>query len=846
VRLSTYGFNTVVLESSIPVWRRVQRQVRDPLVVVLLAAAVLTLVTSDVADMAVILLVVVVNTAVGVSQEIRADEAIAALSRMSAPVARAIRDGEERELPAAELVPDDVLLLGEGDIVPADGTVIQAAGLLIDESMLTGESVPVDKGVDANADANVSAGTVVLRGRARILVTATGPRSALGRIAVLLGSTATDTPLQRRLAGLGRAIALAAIALCGLVLVLGIARGQPLELMFITAISLAVAAVPESLPAVVTLSLALSARRMADRNAVVRRLPAVETLGSVTVMAADKTGTLTQGQMRVERLWTPWGEAEVLGEGYSPEGEIVDRQRGVAPPERPDHLLDLLRATVLCNDATLRAPQSAGEDWTLLGDPTEAALLAAGGKAGLARQALHLDWPRVGEVPFESTRGRMTTIHARPGGGVLIVSKGAPEALLRAPVVRDSDAIVAEALAQADAWGRDGYRVLAVATDERSDQQVDGADMECGLSLVGLVAILDPPRATAARTIGACRQAGILPVLVTGDSPHTARNIAARLGILPATGAARDAADHRTVVNGAELRDGRVPDPARTRVFARTTPEQKLEIVRAWQDAGEVVAMTGDGVNDGPALRAADIGVAMGRRGTEVARQAADLVLADDELGTVVTAVEEGRRVYDNVRRFLVYGLAGGTAEIVVMLAGPFLGMVLPLLPAQILWINLLTHGLPGIALGAEPAEPDVMRRPPRPPGQSVLGAGLWQQVLIVGFIIGGATLALGGWAYATDRPWQSVVFVALGAGQLGAALGSRAAGGFSGNRFLPVAVACAMLLQLAALYVPWLRDLLGTDPLTLQDLAPVALAPVVGYVAIRAIRRSKRTAEHA
>jgi P-type Ca2+ transporter type 2C len=833
-RLSIWGTNTVALEPSIPIWRRVQRQLRDPLVLVLLAAAVLTIVTSDWADTAVILLVVIVNTAVGVTQEIRADQAIAALSRLSAPLARAFRDGQELELPAAELVPGDVVLLGEGDIVPADGEVHEAARLLIDESMLTGESVPVDKGVHADASGMVSAGTVVLRGRARAVVTDTGPRSALGRIAVLLGSSATDTPLQHRLAGLGRTLALAAIALCGLVLLLGLARGQPLELMFITAISLAVAAVPESLPAVVTLSLALSARRMAARNAVIRRLPAVETLGSVTVMATDKTGTLTQGQMKVERLWTPWGEAEVIGEGYSPEGEIVDR----APsPARPDHLVALLRATVLCNDATLVGPRSSGEDWTVLGDPTEGALLAAGSKAGLARSTLDLDWPRVSEQPFESSRGRMTTIHSRPDGGAFIVSKGSPEALLHAPVVQDSDAIVSDASARADAWARDGYRVLAVATSERSDGLVDGAGVECGLSLAGLVAILDPPRASAARTIAACRQAGIRPVLVTGDSPHTARNIAARLGIMSAGEASPGALDHDTVVSGAELRAGWVPDPARTRVFARTSPEQKLEIVKSWQAAGEVVAMTGDGVNDGPALHAADIGVAMGRRGTEVARQAADLVLADDELGTVITAVEEGRRVYDNVRRFLLYALAGGSAEIAVMLAGPFLGMTLPLLPAQILWINLLTHGLPGVALGAEPAESDVMRRTPRPPDQSVLGAGLWQQVLMLGFMIGGVTLALGSWAFATDRPWQSVVFVALGAGQLGAALGARA-GKLKSNPFLPQAVAGAMLLQLAALYVPGLRELLGTDPLAPQDLAPVVVAPVVGYLALRVIRR--------
>jgi P-type Ca2+ transporter type 2C len=820
-RLAGNGANVLPAARSVSLWMRVGLQLRDPLVVVLLVAAVLTIVTGDWTDAAVIAVVVLVNTSVGVAQEVKADRAITALATLTAPEARVLRDGEQRVIAAAQVVVGDLLVLAEGDIVPADAVVVEAAALLVDEAALTGESVPVDKCANLDTDGPgdaVSAGTVVVRGRGLAVVTATGAASAMGRIAALMVHGSGLTPLQRRLVGVGRTLAIAAVVLCAVVGAMGLVRGQPLELMVVTAISLVVAAVPESLPAVVTLALALGARRMAARHALIRRLPAVETLGSVTVIATDKTGTLTEGRMVVRRAWTPTGTASLDGGGYRPDGRVLRDGQPVTAPHAPD-LAELFEAAVLCNDAVLRRPDEDGQDWAALGDPTEAALLAAAGKLGLDAAVVTTRYPRVAEVPFDSDRKRMTTAHKSPDGRVRIVCKGAPEVLLTPTILADPLDLLTRAAGEADLMARGGYRVLAVAAADR-DTLTGSADLERSLTLLGLVAILDPARPSAAATVAACKAAGISPVLITGDHPATARAIAVETGIIDPDG---------EVVDCRQL-----TDPGTARVFARATPEQKLDIIQARRAAGDIVAMTGDGVNDGPALRRSDIGVAMGRRGTEVARQAADLVLADDELATVVAAAEEGRRVYANIRRFLLYGLSGGAAEIAVMLAGPFLGLPLTLLPAQILWVNLLTHGLPGVALGSEPADPDAMRRPPRPPAESVLGAGLWARILRVGVVIAAVTLAVAVWGHATGRPWQSMAFFALGATQLAVALGSRARPGTWANPMLLAAVAGALTLQFAGLYLPPLRGLLGTQPLSTVDMAVCGVLSTLGYAAIR------------
>ncbi|MFJ5806558.1 cation-translocating P-type ATPase [Streptomyces sp. NPDC093093] len=825
-RLVRHGRNEVAPPRPTPLHQRVLAQLRDPLILVLLGAMLLTMAIGDHPDAVVIALVVVFNTTVGVAQEVRADRAVAALSALSAPHAKVLREGTPHEVSAAVVVPGDTLLLGEGDIVAADADLTQASALLVDESMLTGESEPVDKAVTDT----VSAGTVVVRGRGAATVTATGPASALGRIALLLAPDRELTPLQRRLASLGRILAAVTLTLCVLFFALGLLRGLGVSTMAVTAISLAVAAVPESLPAVVTLALALGARRMAARNALVRRLPAVETLGSVSVLAMDKTGTLTEGRMVVQQVWVPSGAADVAGRGYEPRGALARAGRPLTPEQlRP--LQVLLTTSALCNDSGLRPPHEGSDTWTAVGDPMEAALLAAAGKAGCPDQAtLHHDCPRIAEAPFDSLRRRMTTLHHLPNGNVLVCLKGAPEAVLTDTVLAEPPELLDRARRQAAHLAAQGFRVLAVAACERVVWNLPAAEAEQGLGLLGLVAISDPPKQSAAATLEACRAAGITPILITGDHPATARAVAVRTGLVE-NGPAGE------VITGPELAEHPDTDLTGVRVFARTDPQQKLDIVRAWRARGAVTAMTGDGVNDGPALRQADIGVAMGARGTEVARQAADLVLTDDELSTVVTAVEEGRRVYDNIRRFLVYAMAGGTAEILVMLTGPLLGLPLPLRAGQILWINLLTHGLTGVAMGAEPVNPQAMHRPPRPPGQHILAAGVWQRLLVLAVTVTAFSLTAGIAAHAMDLPWQSVLFLALLAAQLGVALGLRARLLTTENPFLPAAVAASALLAMAALYLPALRSLLDTEPVGWSGSSLAVGAGLAAFITARFLR---------
>jgi Ca2+-transporting ATPase len=828
-RLTELGSNAVPIQHRVRLIRRVGNQLRDPLLLLLIAAVILTVSVGDLTDAIVIAMVIVVNTTVGVIQEVRADRAVTALATLSAPRARVIRDGRQEEIAAADVVPGDALVLAEGDLVAADGELVESAALLVDESSVTGESVPVDKAVrsiDRVTDDHVAAGTVVVRGRGVATVTATGATSAVGRMAALLDAGPQLTPLQRRLRGLSRVLAIIVAILCVAVGIIGLIRGEPLELMIVTALSLAVAAVPESLPTVITLSLALGARRMAAKHAIVRRLPAVETLGSVSVIATDKTGTITEGRMVAERVWTPAGEAAIDGTHYSLDGVVSDG--GPVQVRDDTDLPAILKAAAMCTDAKVLPPDSEHPEGQVLGDPTEAALIIAAEKLGMQHAALIKAFPRVDEFPFDSLRKRMTTVHRQPPG-YLVICKGAPEFLLHSDVVSTEAAVLQTALARAHEYAGLGLRVLAVAAGESKHRPASAAEAESNLRLLGLIGIADPAKTSAPGTIAAFRTAGITPILITGDHQATAGAIAAQVGIATAPD---------QVVDGRLIGPDDQEQLLRSPVVARATPEQKVAIIDARRAAGEIVAMTGDGVNDGPALRHSDIGVAMGRRGTEVARQAADLVLADDELSTMVTAISEGRRIYDNVRRFLLFGMSGGAAEIMVMLAGPFLGMALPLLPAQILWINLLTHGLTGVALGAEPPAEAVMRRPPRPPAESVLGAGLWKRILRIAVLITAVTLVVALWGLISGREWQTMAFLTLGAMQLSVALALRARPRTWANPFLLVAVGSAWLLQLAAVYMPPLAELLGTRPLPLRDLAIVTAVSLLGYAGIRLDRK--------
>jgi len=798
---------------------RVGEQVRDPMILLLLAAASLTAVLHDMPNTAIIAAVVVFNTGAGVVQQVRAERAMAALHRLVASVSQVCRDGVFIEIRSDELVPGDLVRISAGDVVPADGRLLEANELQVDEARMTGESLPVD----LLTGASVTGGTMVTRGRAAMEVTRTGEHSGIGRIAALLASTAQRrTPLQRRLARLSRTLVVAVVALTGVVVASGLLQGRGVPEMVVVGLSLAVAAVPESLPAVVTIALAMGAHRMATRNAVVRSLPAVETLGSVTVVATDKTGTITEGTMLAEQVWTPTASYAVTGSGYAPTGEL--RRIDDTPSDAEPGLERLLRAVSLCNDAELRRIDGT---WSVAGDPLEGALLALAGKGTRTAEQWQATWPRVGEQPFDHLSRRMVTRHRSWDGKELTVCKGAPEAVLA--MVPDDDA--ARAAAAADRLAGMGYRVIAVADS--------GPGSRVGeLTLAGLVAIGDPPRPHAAAVVESLKRAGIRVVLVTGDHPGTAEAIARRVGI---------AQPGDRAVEGAELAAGRSAHDHDLTVIARVQPEQKVRIVEALQRQGEIVAMLGDGVNDAPALRRADIGVAEGRGGTEVAKQASDLVLMDDDLGTVVSAVREGRRIFANIRAFLTYAISGGLAEVGVMLSGPAIGLVLPLLPGQILWINLLTHGLTGVAFGAEPADPRDMAQPPRPPSESIFTARSRVALVVAMTSLTATALLVGALAAEATEDRRTAIFVVLGLAQLGVALALRARvrARRLRDRGLEAAVVAAGALQLSASYVPWLQDLLGTTALPLETLTFVVLVATVPGILVRLLAGRTQTRPH-
>ncbi len=847
-RRAVDGPNELVEAATKPAWRVFLGQFASTMIIVLLGAGLVMALIGDLTDAAVIAAVIVLNALIGFGQEHRAERAMAALRQMTQPLARVVRDGVVKTVRAGDIVRGDILHLDAGDLVAADARLIDAPNLQVNEAALTGESVPVEKTADILAPGEgqlvadrrnmVFRGTAIAYGRGRAVVTATGMHTALGEIAGLLQShAAPPTPLQRQLAVLGRWIAIGAIAICILVFVIGVARGEPIDVMFFTALSLAVAAIPESLPAVVTVSLALGAHRMAKQHALIRKLSAVETLGSVTVVASDKTGTLTQGRMSVERLWTLAGSFRVSGDGYEPRG-IFEGADGEVESHAVRVLDDLVLAAALCNDASLVPPDQPGAAWGVSGDPTEGALLALAGRAGLDRAATIERHPRVAELAFDSERRRMTTVHSASDGRLLVASKGALEAVL--PIVtqiadRDGERPITSAdrdliRAAAEADSAAGYRVLAVGggrlASSAGDPPASLGAVERDLVLYGLVALADPPRSASADAVAAARSAGITPIMVTGDHPATARAIATRLGILT---------PGRAVMTGAELESEGPEHLARhvgdVAVYARTTPEQKLDIVAAWQARGAVVAMTGDGVNDAPALRKADIGVAMGISGTEVSKEAADMVLANDNFATIIGAVREGRRIYDNIRRSVRFGLTGGSGEIWLIFLAPFVGLPLPLLPIQILWVNLVTHGLPGVALAVEPAEPDVMRHRPRPRDEAILSGGLWQHILFDGLLLGAVCLGIGLWGYMSDRPWQTMVFTALALLQLGNALALRSNRqsvfrlGLRGNPFLLLVLVGTLVLQLILIYWSPAQRLLSTEALSPLDLTVVLIA---------------------
>ncbi len=808
-RLAAHGPNRLLEGKRRSPVRMFVDQFADFMIVVLILAAVVAGMVGEPQDAIAIVVIVVLNAIIGFVQEFRAERAMAALKLLAAPSAQVRRAGTVCVVPAEEVVPGDIVLLEAGSVVPADLRMFESMQLRIDEAALTGESHPAEKTIDVLHEADLPIGdrrnmaykgTLVSYGRGRGLVVATGMATEIGHIAVLLSTTEqVRTPLQKRLAAFGKRLALVVIAVCAIIFTIGLLRGVPPVMMFLTAISLAVAAIPEALPAVVTVSLAIGARNMVRKNALIRHLPAVETLGSVTYICTDKTGTLTENRMRATEFHV---------------GGVTQREPSDTLPAV------LLRALALNNDARR---DDSGE---ILGDPTETALYAAAAAAGLEGAAAAKEAPRLAEIPFDSGRALMTTVHRVPGGAVAF-AKGAPERLLERctrqwtrsgplPVQRQELARVSEEMAAR------GLRVLAFACRELGQADaIDSEAIEGELCFIGFVGLSDPPRAEAEEAVRTCRTAGITPVMITGDHPATARAIAMDLGI---------ATEDDEILTGKAM--AAMPEAQLSRrvdalrVYARVAPEQKNAIVGALQRRGEFVAMTGDGVNDAPALKQADIGVAMGRIGTDVAREAADMVLLDDNFATIVAAVREGRRIFDNIRKFIRYALTGNSAEIWTLFLAPFLFLPLPLLPIHILWINLVTDGLPGLALAVEPAERNVMKRPPRPPQESIFAGGMWQHMLWVGLLMAGVSLVAQAWAYHTGSAhWQSMVFTVLTLAQMGHVLAIRSERdslftlGLFSNVPLLGAVLLTFGLQMAILYVHPLQMVFRTAPLSAEEL---------------------------
>ncbi|MDP2168502.1 MAG: cation-translocating P-type ATPase [Thermodesulfovibrionales bacterium] len=843
-RLLKYGLNELKEKKGKSPFMMLLDQFKDFMIIVLIIAGVISGIIGELSDTIAIIVIVVLNAVVGFVQEYRAEKAMAALKKMAAPAALVMRGGAAASIPAAGLVPGDIVILEAGNVVPADMRLVDAARLKVEEAALTGESMPVEKHTNALHDKHlpigdrtnmVYNGTFATYGRGAGVVVATGMDSELGKIASMLQEEEeVKTPLQKRLARFGQKLALAVIVICVIVFGMGLLRGEPPLLMLLTAISLAVAAIPEALPAVITISLAIGAKKMVRQNALIRKLPAVETLGSVTYICSDKTGTLTLNRMTVEEVY-------VDGKLFTARELETGSRGGQAVDSEPRAFDYLMTALALSNDAQLNA---AGE---VIGDPTEVALYASAKNNGFNKETLEGKFPRVAEIPFDSDRKCMTTFHrSKPGtegfkSGYISFTKGAIEVLVeKSGHALKSEGFTAiggrEISKASEKMAADGLRVLGIAMrmwDEMPDDMTP-ENIETGLVIIGLVGMMDPPREEAREAVTMCKAAGIKPVMITGDHPLTARAIAERLGII------KD--DSRAIITGRELDKLSLEEfeerVEHIRVYARVAPEQKLKIIKALQDKGQFVAMTGDGVNDAPALKRADIGVAMGIIGTDVSKEAAHMILLDDNFATIVKAVKEGRRIFDNIRKFIKYTMTSNSGEIWTIFLAPFLGLPIPLLPIHILWINLVTDGLPGLALSAEPAEKGIMQRPPRHPKESIFAHRLGTHIIWVGLLMGFVSIFTQAWSIRTGHAhWQTMVFTVLCLSQMGHVLAIRSdreslfSQGLLSNKPLLGAFALTFALQMATIYVPVLNPIFKTEPLTAGELLfTLALSSIVFF----------------
>jgi len=806
-------------------------QFKDVMILILLVAAIVAGIVGDLTDTIVILIIVLLNAFLGFIQEYRADKAMQALKQMAITQARIIRDGSIIWLSATALVPGDVVLLEAGNAVPADLRIIESKNLKIEEAALTGESHAIDKITDALEAEDLPIGdkknmafkgTFVTYGRGTGVVITTGMQTELGRIAKMLQGDETLTPLQQRMASFGKKLSVLVLFLCVLFFIAGWLRGENLTKMLLTSISLAVAAIPEALPAVITISLALAARRMIKFNSLIRKLPAVETLGSVTYICTDKTGTLTKNKMHAEQVFV--------------NGNLYERN-ALSAIRQQENVMLLLPAFALNNDAV----EDAGK--IIKGDSTEVALMEVAREQNIPP---HI-WPRLAEIPFDADRKMMTTFHAHENKFISF-TKGAPDILLQ----RCVDIEVPILQKQVDNMASKGYRVLGFACHywdtlpENPDSQIH----ETGLKFLGLISIIDPPREEVVEAVADCKTAGIVPVMITGDHPLTAKTIAQRIGIL--------SSENDIVITGQQLaaldNDSFLAKVEKIKVYARVSPEQKLQIVKTLQQKGHYVAMTGDGVNDAPSLKRANIGIAMGITGTDVSKEAAHMILLDDNFSTIVKAVREGRRIYDNILKFIKYMMTTNSGELWTLLIGPIIGLPVALLPIHILWINLVSDGLPAIALSYEKAEKDIMNRPPRPPQEGVFANGRGLHMIWVGILMAGIALGLQEWAIKKGLHWQTIIFNFLCLCQLGHVLAIRSetrslfAIGIFSNKPLIGAVSLALLIQIVITYTPFLQQIFKTEALTLKEFFLVGAASSLIFFAVeieKVISRRRKSVTH-
>lgn len=832
-RTLQYGANEIQAAKRISAWEILLEQFKNILILILLGATAISLFLGHGIESIAIAVIVLFAVLLGFIQEYRAERAIEALKQMAAPTASVLRDGVEVKIPSRDLVPGDVIILHTGDRMPADARLLEAINLQIEEAALTGESVPVEKHTEplpsddlpvGDRKNMVYAGTAATYGRGKALVIATAMQTEFGKIAQLLQTVETSkTPLQHNLDKVGTALARAAFVVVAIIVALGLVRGQPFVEMLIFGIALAVAVVPEALPAVVTISLAIGVQKMVKRNALIRRLPAVETLGSTSVICSDKTGTLTKDEMTVRKIFAAGQLFNVSGAGYSPVGEFsVDGSASTAPTTG---LKKLLTTAVLASDTHLvsGAENESGSEWNIKGDPTEGALVVAAAKAGLQKESLDSEYPRMQEIPFSSETKRMTTLH-QTNGSLTAYAKGAPEMILEscdwqltADGVKPLDDVGrSHALAMAHEMAGEALRVLAIA----SKLNVTLETAQTSMTFLGLAGMIDPPRPEAKSAIAICEQAGIRPVMITGDHPVTAQAVARELGLLK-TG---------RVVTGAELEamsDEQFQREVETiEVYARVSPAHKLRVVTALQANGHIVAMTGDGVNDAPSLKKADIGIAMGITGTDVTKEAAAMLLTDDNFASIVAAVEEGRGVFGNIKKYLMYLLSSNIGEIGLMTGATLLGLPLPLTAVQILYVNLATDGLPALALAVDPAEKDLMKRNPRNPRTGIFTRPVLSLMVAGGLWSALVNLGLFAWALNSGRSLEeamTMTFVSLVLIQFFKAYNFRSDRNSVfqkpfANKWLNWAILWEVVLLVVIIYVPFLHDAFGTYYLPLVD----------------------------